>query len=260
MYSLRAVLKKEKEKNIKKITLLCLCTLLLAAVLTGCGCDHAWTDANCETPKTCSECGETEGEALGHKWLDATTEAPQTCETCGLTEGTPIEVDPRFTTAACKLLFGTWTGVAYWNVEESGVDIPGKDYLIGIIESLTFRNDGTVSVNMRTADDAEEIMTEYMIEVFYAIFAEKGFSREETAANAKETYGMSLEEYVALQVSEMNYKEYFVLDQEMVYYVEDGVIYTGKDWDSEMNPLSFEIREESLYGMQGKMEFELFKE
>lgn len=48
---------------------------------------HAWVDATCEAPKTCSVCGETEGEALGHVWIDATYEAPKTCETCGTTEG-----------------------------------------------------------------------------------------------------------------------------------------------------------------------------
>ncbi len=34
-------------------------------ILTGC-CNHEWVEANCVTPKTCSECGETSGEALGH--------------------------------------------------------------------------------------------------------------------------------------------------------------------------------------------------
>lgn len=48
---------------------------------------HAWVDANCEAPKTCSVCGETDGEALGHSWIDATYQAPKTCETCGATEG-----------------------------------------------------------------------------------------------------------------------------------------------------------------------------
>lgn len=48
---------------------------------------HAWVDATCDAAKTCSVCGETEGEALGHAWIDATYEAPKTCETCGATEG-----------------------------------------------------------------------------------------------------------------------------------------------------------------------------
>jgi len=48
---------------------------------------HKWTDATCTAPKTCSVCGETEGEALGHTWTDATCTAPKTCSVCGETEG-----------------------------------------------------------------------------------------------------------------------------------------------------------------------------
>ena len=29
-------------------------------------CEHTWVDADCDTPKTCSKCKVTEGEALGH--------------------------------------------------------------------------------------------------------------------------------------------------------------------------------------------------
>ena len=43
-------------------------------------CSHDWTEATCTTPKTCSKCGETEGEALGHSY-----EAVVTAPTC--TEG-----------------------------------------------------------------------------------------------------------------------------------------------------------------------------
>ena len=48
---------------------------------------HDWTDATCTAPKTCSVCGETEGEALGHDWTDATCTTPKTCSVCGETEG-----------------------------------------------------------------------------------------------------------------------------------------------------------------------------
>ena len=41
-------------------------------VLTGCGHEHEWTKATCTEPKTCTKCGETEGEALGHRWKEAT--------------------------------------------------------------------------------------------------------------------------------------------------------------------------------------------
>lgn len=64
--------------------------LALACVLTlsACGCKHeTWLDADCVTPKTCADCGETEGTPLGHSWLAATCLTPKTCEVCGETDG-----------------------------------------------------------------------------------------------------------------------------------------------------------------------------
>ena len=51
---------------------------------------HTWTDATCVRPKTCAECGETEGAPQGHNWLDATTTAPKTCSVCGAQDGDVI--------------------------------------------------------------------------------------------------------------------------------------------------------------------------
>lgn len=59
----------------------------LALVLTGCGHDHTWTEATCTEPRICTECGETEGEAIGRAWAEATCTAPKTCTTCSETEG-----------------------------------------------------------------------------------------------------------------------------------------------------------------------------
>ena len=63
--------------------------ILLGLLLTGCGCKHEWQSATCDTPKTCSLCQLTEGEALGHAWADATCETAKTCSTCQKTEGEP---------------------------------------------------------------------------------------------------------------------------------------------------------------------------
>ena len=60
-----------------------LCVLLMS----GCGCQHEWQDADCVTPKTCTLCQATEGEALGHSWQEASCETPKTCTGCGVTEG-----------------------------------------------------------------------------------------------------------------------------------------------------------------------------
>lgn len=61
------------------------CFFLLA--LSGCGCSHEWTEADCAAPKTCSLCGETEGEPISHSWQDADCENPQICTLCGETQG-----------------------------------------------------------------------------------------------------------------------------------------------------------------------------
>lgn len=59
----------------------------MMVVLSSCGHTHTWVDATCTAPKTCSECGETEGDPLGHTWVDATCTEPKTCSVCGETEG-----------------------------------------------------------------------------------------------------------------------------------------------------------------------------
>ena len=63
--------------------------LVLGMIVVLCSCvhKHVWKDATCTEPKTCTECGEKEGEALGHTWKDATCTEPKTCTVCAETEG-----------------------------------------------------------------------------------------------------------------------------------------------------------------------------
>ena len=55
---------------------------------------HQWKDATCTNPKTCTDCGHTEGEMLPHSWEDATCITAKTCKTCGTTEGEPLGHSP----------------------------------------------------------------------------------------------------------------------------------------------------------------------
>lgn len=64
--------------------------LLLCALLSACGHQHAWLDATCSAPKTCIDCGATEGVAKEHTWQDATCSAPKTCADCSTTEGAAL--------------------------------------------------------------------------------------------------------------------------------------------------------------------------
>ena len=104
----------------KRLTLIAL-VLVCALALSACGCKHeTWTDANCETPKTCADCGETEGAPLGHSWTAATCETPKTCETCAKTEGEALghawvdaDCENPKTCSNCKLTEGEALGHAW---------------------------------------------------------------------------------------------------------------------------------------------------
>jgi len=61
--------------------------LIITLILPGCECKHIWVEADCITPKTCSACKITEGDAKGHNWKDADCVTPQTCSDCKTTEG-----------------------------------------------------------------------------------------------------------------------------------------------------------------------------
>ena len=67
--------------------------LIVVVLCTGNTHHHQWADATCIAPKTCTECGKTEGVALGHTPGEWEQEAPdyvaaevrmcQRCTTCG---------------------------------------------------------------------------------------------------------------------------------------------------------------------------------
>ena len=68
--------------------------LLIAAMaltLCACGHQHTWVEATCTEPKTCSDCGETEGAPLGHQFSEATYWEAPTCSVCGAVEGEPLK-------------------------------------------------------------------------------------------------------------------------------------------------------------------------
>ena len=77
----------------KKHIALILCSVLVCLIFSGCCMSHEWVEASCEAPKTCSKCGETEGEALAHEWADADCVTAKTCSVCGETEGEALGHD-----------------------------------------------------------------------------------------------------------------------------------------------------------------------
>ena len=80
------------DRKMKRIAKGIFLAVSMGLLLTGCH-SHQWEDATCTAPRTCVDCGETEGEALGHKWQEADCTVPISCSVCGETEGKALGHD-----------------------------------------------------------------------------------------------------------------------------------------------------------------------
>lgn len=87
------------EKKMKRIAVM-IVGMLLTTSLVGCGHKHTWKEATCETPRICTECGETEGEPIGHNYTEATCESPRICVNCGQSEGEAL--GHNYASATCE--------------------------------------------------------------------------------------------------------------------------------------------------------------
>lgn len=193
---------------------------------------HQWGDGDCENARVCTVCNKAEGEAPGHDWAPATTEAPKTCKVCGKTEGEKIQVDSRFQTANCKHLFGVWSSTYDNDLTSSGLE--------GVVAkmkmTLEFCNDGTLISATALADPNAfaEDMIAVVAEMYYELYeTQYGVTRDQLDLMLSQQ-GMTMEDLCGEQVSE--YINAFQTTTYMVYYVEDGKIYAGNDWESEMVP------------------------
>lgn len=129
----------------QKIMLLAGITILLV----GCGHKHQWVEATCTEPKTCSECGETEGEPLGHDFADATCTEPKKCKRCGGVQGDPLghsvkdwitRIEPTCTDPGEKVgLCSVCEEVITETLKATGHE-PSEDW--EIIEEATFSTSG----------------------------------------------------------------------------------------------------------------------
>lgn len=98
--------------------------------------DHSFRDATCTTPKTCTVCGYTEGDALGHSYVTdviapTCTEGGytlHTCSTCGdsyKTEETDATGHVEYENGLCKACGAKhpdWVRVTYKNIKEGEND------------------------------------------------------------------------------------------------------------------------------------------
>lgn len=253
----------------KRILALMLCVMMLAS-LTACGCKHQWIEANCLEAKTCSECGEvegealghswteatceapktcsacalTEGEALGHTWQEATTEAPKTCRTCAATEGERIITDERFTTSACSQLFGEWSGQITMPAAQA---IGGGEGDVAFDVVFTFNNDGAVTQQIAFADweGVKPLYMEVIVGSLYLQFTSMGMDEAAAQASMMESFGMTIEEYAQAYLDSID-PNAAMETVSMVYYVEGDALYTAMAWEDEMEAYALTMDGDTL--------------
>lgn len=210
---------------------------------------HAMVEATCEEAKHCENCNLTEGEALGHVWLDATTEDPKTCEVCALTEGERIITDFRFTTDATRDIQGKWVFEISLTGEMMGD--PSFEGELPVDFILDFGNDGTFSVAIQVTDRFVEVITQYTVDELYAEYAREGMDKETVDAQIQEEYGMTLHELVAQDMNKDTFNEVYgrlfeAIGFGGVYYVNNGMLYTGANWEVMMEVNAYTQEEDTL--------------
>lgn len=236
---------------------------------------HRWQEMDCVNPQTCLRCGVTEGEPGGHAWViggceqipeciicgTAAAQAPghswteddggtEVCTACGAVRGTEDQTDPRFDADACRHLFGVWEGEL--NVPGEALGEGMGEYLeqFACVYRLEFGSDGVMTMSVKPGDEEllREAVLRQSVELMYAEFAADGLSREDSNAVMEEACGMTVEEYAAEQIKEMDISEMFrSMTVSLVYYVEGDLIYLGTDWSSELSPDTYTLVDGRLY-------------
>ena len=215
----------------KKYIIISLCLALLTLTCCGCTCDHQWQEANCGEPMTCLKCGETEGEPTGeHDWAAATTEAPMTCRVCGLMQGDLIDVDERFHTEDCMPYFGKWTTT--YEMDDSETGIPGLSITMKLTMQFSINGVLTISRTFKSLEDVRADYANALAAYMYQQYATAGKNQTEADTACMAIHGQTVTEFAQAQADRASLS--LESKTEKVYYVEDGILYTGEDWGSDM--------------------------
>ena len=224
-------------------------TCVICNLTEGAALDHSWVEASCAMPKHCETCDLKEGDALEHVWLDVTTEAPKTCENCGKTEGERIITDPRFHTAATRDLYGEW--IMEMKLTAELLDLPGFPDGSTIDLIVTFGNEGTMKVAVGTTGSFLAAIKQYRVDKIYAEYADKGVDRAAVDTTFLEKHQMSVQDYVDAEIEKVDFDQLYESIFESakiggVYYVENGLLYTGSDWDADLTGETYTVDGDTL--------------
>ncbi len=85
-------------------------------------CIHVYANADCDSPKTCTLCGATRGNALGHDYLEGV------CSRCGKTDATYLPLLGVTWTAICLSENGSQLEELYLSFTEGSCQLRGLRY------------------------------------------------------------------------------------------------------------------------------------
>ena len=151
--------------------------------------------------------------------------------------GSLVDSSAKFDPAACGPLFGTWQGG--YTIDGSMV---GSNLDIRCDVTMTFDDQGMLYSYMAINMEDMKLAT---IDALYTMYLSYGYSREEIDQLFQSEMGMTVEEYVILSLESMDVMETTQSLWE-VYYVEDGLLYTGTSWTSYMESTAFSLDGDTL--------------
>lgn len=142
-----------------KRCLILICVTLLLVFLVSCGCNHNWQAATCTEPRTCTLCGESEGDAAGHaegNWVVAQEATAyqvgireQKCTSCGeVLHSEEFCADPVFYTSDLGMSADEFITVFNKLADGDYVIKPdGSDYVVHWLGSLDISTSISFSEN-----------------------------------------------------------------------------------------------------------------
>ncbi|MBQ8622102.1 MAG: hypothetical protein IJ422_07285 [Oscillospiraceae bacterium] len=123
---------------------------------------HVWADATCTVPKTCSVCGETEGETLSHSYDAGVVTTPPSCSAVGIKTYTCSGCGATYTEEIPQLVDGVIHGTSvragdnldiYFYINPAKLE-EGCDYTVKLVR--TQHNDDDITKEYRY-DELEEL-------------------------------------------------------------------------------------------------------
>lgn len=166
------------------------------------------------------------GDCYNEYWVDA--------------DGNLIDRSEKFNADAAAPLIGTWSS------EMDIADFMGTeelefDYSCMATITMTFTSTGDVFYKISVdTDEYKNLVANIAEESLYAMYMEDGMSRDEADAAFYQETGMTIPEYVqsAMEEDESYFEEMLAeMNQEEtgVYYVDDGILYIGDNWNSPLD-------------------------